>query len=157
MLKNRLKRPPRRFRKRFWRVSKKDINIEGSWARFFIDFRWISGAPGEAKMWSIPRTLTKFWVFRCLKLSYLLEPQKHWFWLRFGGQVGTRNRPCWPQEALGTPKKLFFRPLNFHPKRRQKKERKRAQNKKTVKAGTGSALRVDKWRCVKHMKHKEKL
>ena len=68
------KRPSGRLRGRFLGGPKKCLKIESSWKRFLIDFWSISGAPGGAKMWSIPRSLTKFWVLAHLKLSYLLRP-----------------------------------------------------------------------------------
>ena len=37
-------------------------------------------------MWSIPRTLSKFWVLEHFKLSYLLDSKKNGFWVDFGSQ-----------------------------------------------------------------------
>ena len=34
------------IRGRFERASKKELNIEGSWARFVVDFQWFEG-PGD--------------------------------------------------------------------------------------------------------------
>ena len=59
---------------------------------------------------------SNFDIFGYLKISTLLDVQKPRFWLHFGSQVGLPNRSCWPQEPLGTRNKLFFEPLNFHPK-----------------------------------------
>ena len=92
MLQNHLKKAPRGVRRRFERVSKKDLNKEGSEDRFSLHFWMMLGAPGEAKMWSIPRTLSKFWVLAHLKIRWVLEREKCGFWVDFGNQVGKQNR-----------------------------------------------------------------
>ena len=71
-------------------------------------------------MWSIPRTLSKFWVLAHFKLSYLLESKKYGFWLDFGCQVEVQNRSSWPQEGLGGFLRRFLRPLNFELKKHRK-------------------------------------
>jgi len=79
MLQNLLKKAPRGVRRRFERVSKKDLKKEGSEDRFSLLFWRILGAPGEAKMWSILRTISKFWLSAHLELSYLLDLEKYRF------------------------------------------------------------------------------
>ena len=100
------------------RVLEKDLKLESSWDRFFIDFRRVLGAAGGAKTRFSLESGTHFHIFGFLKIRYLLDPQKPRFRLRFGSQVGLLNRPCCHQEAPGTPKETIFGAPNFDPKKR---------------------------------------
>ena len=99
LLETRPKRVSGGLRAAFLRVLKKDLNLEGSWDRFLIDFGTVSGAAGGAKIVFSLQRESNFDIFGYLKLRCLLDPQKHRFWLRFGEQVGHQNRPCWGQEG----------------------------------------------------------
>ena len=92
----------------FLRVLKKDLKLKGSWDRFLIDFGRVLGAAGGAKTRFSLESGTNFHIFCNLKIRCLLDPQKPRFRLRFGSQVGLLNRPCWLQEAPGTPKDTIF-------------------------------------------------
>ena len=92
-------------------MLKNELNIEASWDRFFIDFWWVLGCPGEAKMCSKCRTLIKFWVFARFNISCLLDTKKCGFWVRFGSQVRLQKRPSWLKTPLGAI------PLQLRPPR----------------------------------------
>ena len=92
----------------FFESQKLELTIEGSQHRFFIDFGRVSGGPGTSKMRFSLRSGSDFYIFSYLKISTLLKVQKHRFWPRFGGQVGTRKRTCWPQEANMSEDGEFF-------------------------------------------------
>ena len=87
---------------------------------------------------------SNFHIFLCLKLSYLLDPQKHRFWLRFGGQVGTRNRPCWLQEASCadfTAKKLGPKMMSKNELEKMSKKRPQTKTTKNNKIVRGGSLK----------------
>ena len=73
-------------------------------------------------MWSIPRTLSKFWVLEHFKLSYLLDSKKYGFWVDFGSQVGPKNRSCWLQDGKMTVRYIFLA-IKIHKKTRKKSDR----------------------------------
>ena len=73
----------------------------------------VSGRLGGTKMWFPLRRELNFHIFGYLKISYLLEPKKYRFWVRFGCQVEVPKRTCWPQEASWTEVKSIPTVLDF--------------------------------------------
>ena len=98
MLKNFPKRPPGAIQGRSCRVSEKDLKMEGTWDRFFIDFGTVWGGPGPLKIVFSYHSGNDFTIFGFLNIKSNLSHQKHRFWLRFGGHVGVQKRTCWLQE-----------------------------------------------------------
>jgi len=85
MLKIFLRGPPGGSGSGFQRVLNIDFNIEGSWHRFLVDFWWVLGGGGEAKMRFSLRSGYNFYIFGYLKISCLLDPEKDAFGTIFGG------------------------------------------------------------------------
>ena len=85
MLKKSFRGPPGGSGRGFQRVLNIHFNIESSWHRFLVDFWWVLGGAGGAKIWFSHRSGYNFYIFGYLKISCLLDPKKDDFGTIFGG------------------------------------------------------------------------
>ena len=104
----RAQKPSRGVREVFLLVFENELNIGCSKHWLFTDFRTVSGGPGASKMWFSLRSGSNFHIFAYLKISTLLNVQKHGFRPRFGGPSWHRKCTSWPREANMSEKNFFF-------------------------------------------------
>ena len=74
MLKKSFRGPPGGSGRGFQRVLNIHCNIESSWHRFLVNFWWVLGGAGEAKIWFSLRSGYNFYIFGYLKITCLLDP-----------------------------------------------------------------------------------
>ena len=72
-------------------------------------------------MWSIPRTLIKFWALAHFKLSYLLNSKNTDFGWILAVKLGSKNDQVGPKSRLG-PKSSNFFTLFLAPKKGLQKQ-----------------------------------
>ena len=108
MEKKNTKRPPGAIQGRSCRVSKRDLKMEGTWDRFFIDFGTVWGGPGPLKILFSYHSGTDFTIFGFLNITCNLRHQKPQFWVRFGGHVGVQKSRHQLQEASWARRTRFF-------------------------------------------------
>ena len=74
MLKKSFRGPPGGSGRGFQRVLNIHFNIESSWHRVLVDFWWVLGGVGEAKIRFSLRSGYNFDIFGYLKITCLLDP-----------------------------------------------------------------------------------